>query len=495
MSSHTLTNQPSSILLKNGLLATFTKKDGVTTTPSAYRVDVLIQGDKITAIDESRRLSPPDDSLIIDCTDKWIAPGFVDTHRHVWMSIVDGHEDWTLTEYVAKLTFTAALHVTAEDVYSGELAGCLQALHGGTTTVVDHFHCANSAEHIEKAIQATAESGLRSMLCVSRQSLPSSFEPLRFDNDVQISEMQIQTLKTLAAKDNGRLTPDGRVTLGLAYDMQGLNPPEDKRIISLARELNITPITAHYVGGPHAKAYSKKAKMWKDAGLLAGDVIFSHGSDLGRKGCDEVEWELLRESGASIAATPEDELGMGHGDPVIYEAVRRGVKVGLGIDCASITSTEMFPAMRFALQHERGRVHKMTADEDKAPKYNEFTAASAFRLATLGGAEAAHVESKIGSIEVGKLADIVLYDANSVNLANVIDPFKGIVFHATAADVEWVIVNGEVVKKEGKLVRKEWSEVAKELKRCAGNVRERYKELDLDARYDSVIKQFGLETV
>ncbi|TFK35342.1 Metallo-dependent hydrolase [Crucibulum laeve] len=491
MSKSSSPNQPSSILLRNGLLATFTKKDGVTTTPSAHRADVLIQGDKITATDKPRSLDPPDEALVIDCTDKWIAPGFVDTHRHVWMSIVSGHEDWTLAEYVAKLSFIAALHVTAEDVYIGELAGCLQALHGGTTAVVDHFHCSNSANHIEKAIQATIESGLRSMLCVSCPSLPSSFEPPH----AQISEIQIETLKTLAAKDKGRLTPDGRVTLGLAYDMQGLNPTEDERIISLARELNITPITAHSVGGPHLKAYSKKARLWNEAGLLADDVIFSHCTDLGHKGCDESEWELLRKSGAGIAATPEDELGMGHGEPVTYEAIKRGVKVGLGIDCASITSTEMFPAMRFALQHERGRAHKVAADEDKALKYNAFTAASAFRLATLGGAEAAHIESKIGSIEIGKLADIVLYDANSINLANIIDPFKGIVFHATAADVEWVIVNGEVVKKDGKLVRKEWNEVAKELKRCAGNVRDRYKESDLEARYNALIKQFELQMV
>ncbi|TFK33565.1 Metallo-dependent hydrolase [Crucibulum laeve] len=485
----------SKILLKNGLLATFTKADATTASPNARRVDVLVAGDTIIAIEEPGKLQVPRDGLVIDCTDKWIAPGFVDTHRHVWMSVVDNHEDWTLTEYLAKHTFTTALFITAEDVYIGQLAGCLQALHGGTTSVVDHFHCANSVSHIEKAIRATTESGLRSMLCVSRQSLATSIDPLSFDNDADVSKMQLEMLQSLASKDHGRLTPDGRVTLGLAYDVQGLDPQEDKRVLSLARELNITPITAHYVGGPHGRAYSKKIKAWNDAGLLKGDVIFSHGNDLRHKGNDPSEWDMLKQTGASIAATPEDELGMGHGDPVTYEAVKRGVKVGLGIDCASANSTEMFPAMRFALQYERGRINAADASEDKAVKYNAYTAASAFRLGTLGGAEAAHVESKIGSIEVGKLADIVLYDANSFNLANCTDPFRGIVFHATAADVEWVIVNGEVVKKEGKLLKKDWSEVVKKLKQSAAGIKERMVDVDLERKYDSIIRQFRLVTV
>ncbi|KDQ51838.1 hypothetical protein JAAARDRAFT_62207 [Jaapia argillacea MUCL 33604] len=385
--------------------------------------------------------------------------------------------------------------VTAEDVYAGQLAGCLQALHSGTTAVVDHFHCANSVEHIEKAIEATAESGLRCMLCISRQSLPSSFEPFAFGNDAQVSKMQLDIIQSLAQEDQGRLTPDGRVTLGLAYDVQGYDPQEDQRILTLVRDLNVKPITLHYVGGPHGRAFSKKIRLWAEAGLLKEDVIFSHANDLLHEGCDPGEWDLLKASGASTASTPEDELGMGHGSPVAYEAVRRGVKVGLGIDCASIVSTEMFPAMRVALQCERGRLHKVRADDGKGVKYNSLSAASAFRLATLGGAETAHVETQIGSIEVGKLADIVLYNADSVNLSNCSncsDPFRGIVLHATAEDVQWVFVNGEIVKRDGKLLRKEWSGVAENLKTRAAVIKEKVANFDLEQRYASIDKQFGL---
>ncbi|KZT25547.1 Metallo-dependent hydrolase [Neolentinus lepideus HHB14362 ss-1] len=471
------------ILLRNGLLATYTGQDAPLSVPLARRVDVLIEGDRIVDVAEPNSLKLPQYYFVIDCSNKWVAPGFVDTHRHMWMTIVNDQEDWTLSEYLAKLSWTTAALVSAEDVYIGQLAGCLQALHSGTTTVVDHFHCANSVDHIEQALRATAESGLRSMFCISRQSLPTSIDPLLFEDDKEVSEMQVDTIRRLATEDKGRLTADGRVTLGMAYDVQGYDPAEDSRILSTVRALGVKPITLHYVGGPHARSYSKKVRAWADAGLLKNDVIFSHGNDLMHKGCDPGEWTLLKQVGASIASTPEDELGMGHGNPVTYEAVRRGVKTGLGIDCASVTSTEMFPAMRFALQWERGRIHETLANEDKSARYNALSAASAFRLATLGGAEASGRSTQIGSVEVGKLADIVLYDAESVNLAHCRDPYKGIVFHATAADVEWVIVNGEIVKREGKLVKKEWPEVGRALQRAIQSLQERLDRCDLDDRY------------
>lgn len=140
------------------------------------------------------------------------------------------------------------------------------------------------------------------------------------------------------------------------------------------------------------------------------------------------------------------------------------------------------------------------ASSPKAIRQNELRCASVFRLATLGGAEAAH-RSDIGSIEPGKLADIVLYDANSVNLAGCLDPFKGIVMHATAQDVSWVIVNGRVVKQEGRLLpvsvgagqKWEWEDVAKQLRPAVKNVAEKLAKFDLAKRFDTVSKLLSVQ--
>lgn len=116
---------------------------------------------------------------------------------------------------------------------------------------------------------------------------------------------------------------------------------------------------------------------------------------------------------------------------------------------------------------------KIRNEATTAPPHNKFNSADAFRLATLGGAEALNLSRLIGTIEEGKKADIVIYDALSANLAGICDPFQGIVFHASNADIETVLVNGEVLKRNGRLTKVDWSSVAKDLHQAAEGIRAR----------------------
>jgi hypothetical protein len=113
-------------------------------------------------------------------------------------------------------------------------------------------------------------------------------------------------IEKLADKDNGKLTPDGRVTLGLAYDVQGYNPDEDSRIFAMARAKNVTPITAHYPGGPHAPRHDKVIKRWSDAGLLGSDIVMSHCTGIKHlhESDAELEWTLLKQNDVGVSATP-----------------------------------------------------------------------------------------------------------------------------------------------------------------------------------------------
>lgn len=155
--------------------------------------------------------------------------------------------------------------------------------------------------------------------------------------------------------------------------------------------------------------------------------------------------------------------------------------------------------MRFALQFWRGtyrryadvilhlsnvtvgRQHeKVLKEGTPPPQYNKFKSVDAFRLGTLGGAECLNMSHLIGTIEVGKKADIVVFDATSANLAGAIDPFQGIVFHASNADVETVFVDGEIVKRDGKLTKVEWGPVAKELQEKAEQLQKKWPAEKLD---------------
>ncbi|KAF9809835.1 hypothetical protein IEO21_07235 [Rhodonia placenta] len=424
-----------SYLLKGGIIATFTAGAD---KPQCYKSDILVEDSTIIQIAENINAGPGVE--VIDCEGKWISPGMIDTHRRHIQSAL-----------------------TADEIHIGQLAGCLDALHSGVTTLLDHFHAATTPEHANKCLEATIKSGARVVWCPARQSGPTQvFPTVEWANDAEAAKWQMEMLRELGTKDGGKLTADGRVTLGLAYDLVGAGPVSiHQAALEFAREIPVALITAHVVKGPRILTF-------RDAGLLGPDIVFSHCNCLfERTDPDDEMWEAMKEHGCAIASTPVDELGMAHGRPVAMEAVRRGVKCGLGADCLSING---------------GRTHE---DIDKQglvlPRNNKHHSADAFRLATLGGAEALNMQDIIGSIEVGKKADLVVFDTDSVNLAGINDPISGITFHATNADVELVMVNGEIVKRDHKLTKVEWGPVGRELKQKAAEVRERFPSERLEA--------------
>ncbi|KAH9928565.1 Metallo-dependent hydrolase [Epithele typhae] len=428
-------------LLKGGTIATCEKgKPGV----RVFKSDVLVAGTTITKIEEN--MAPEAGVEVIDCTDKWITPGFVDTHRHVFMAVMRGnHCDWLLTEYFIKSParhLTVALYrtvqgdLTPDEVRIGTLAGCLDALHNGVTTLLDHFHAANTRAHLDAALAATLESG-------------------------------------------ARLRADGRVTLGLAYDvLRGADVAPHVEFVRAARAAGARIVTAHALVDEHVTA-------WRDAGLIGTDV------PAGARGPRGAAWKVLKESGAGIGATPVDELGMGHGNPLALEALARGVKCGLGADAVSINGGDMFTQMRTQLQWSRGATHENIRQNKLALPYkNEWNSADVFRLATLGGAECLNMGDLIGTVEVGKRADLLVFDTNTPNLGGAADPVTGVVFHAGSEDVETVFVDGEMVKKNGKLVRS-WGPVAMELRKHADAIRERWSANKLEGEWKKWWDTFG----
>lgn len=220
--------------------------------------------------------------------------------------------------------------MTPEEVGIGVLAGLLEALHNGVTTILDHFHAAHTPEHADAALKAAIESGARVIWAPSRQSPPTRLLPFpEWANDAQAVEWQREKIKEWGALTGGKLRPDGRVTLGLAYEIftwEGEGTvARHQEFLAFARANNVQTITAHVVKSPVILG-------WREAGLLGPDIVLSHCNVLAdRPDLDDEMWKALKDSGAAIAATPGDELGMAHGNPVAFDAFKRGVKCGLGV--------------------------------------------------------------------------------------------------------------------------------------------------------------------
>lgn len=225
-------------------------------------------------------------------------------------------------------------YVTASEAHIGTLAGCLEAISNGITTVVDHAHVLNTPAHAPTMIDAHIQSGIRSRFCYGRATpIPQDFAFTK-EREEEFRTWQIKQLVELALEGEKKGLRMGmlsdRVSLGLGYDVFRGDIQAHKEVLALARKYKLSPITTHFVESPSG-GYLQAAKIFSDAGVLGSDVLFSHCT-----GIQEEEWDMMRSSGAAVASTPEDELGMGHGNPVAYEAVKRGVRVGLGCDCVSI---------------------------------------------------------------------------------------------------------------------------------------------------------------
>lgn len=129
------------ILLKGGTLLIHDEDNHVVPTVS----DLLVQGSTITRIAEI--IEPDSDTKAVNCKGKIISPGFIDTHRHLYQTPLKGkHANHTLLEYFPSGNFVAALYST-KDLFSGQLAGALESIDAGTTTVVDHSSCNLTPEH------------------------------------------------------------------------------------------------------------------------------------------------------------------------------------------------------------------------------------------------------------------------------------------------------------------------------------------------------------
>jgi cytosine/adenosine deaminase-related metal-dependent hydrolase len=196
---------------------------------------------------------------------------------------------------------------------------------------------------------------------------------------------------------------------------------------------------------------------------------------------------------AFVSCTPDTELQMALGQPVCF---REGMSpiCSLGIDCHSNNSSDIMTQMRLGLQAERGRRNQTLIENGRAPKKLDLTVQDVFRLGTIQGARALKMEDLIGSLEVGKLADIVIFDAQTPAMicATEHDPIAAIVHHSSIRDIEAVIVDGQFRKRDSKLMpvdiprqisdfeknQAEWKDIAAQLLKTRDVIHEKAQKID-----------------
>jgi cytosine/adenosine deaminase-related metal-dependent hydrolase len=156
-----------------------------------------------------------------------------------------------------------------------------------------------------------------------------------------------------------------------------------------------------------------------------------------------------------VSLAPQIEIQMGHGWAPAQKAESLGIPVGLSSDVATTSSADQFTQMHAVFGSERGRRHEISWNENLdglEPTPDLITARQVLRWATLDGAKVAGLGDRTGSITPGKKADIVIIDGHAVNTYPVIDPVAAVVCAADISNVDTVIIDGVIRKRDGKLL-------------------------------------------
>ncbi|WP_436931321.1 amidohydrolase family protein [Halosimplex halobium] len=400
--------------------------------------DVLVEDGEIVEIGRGLSASTAEE---IDASDHIVLPGFVDSHIHLAQTQVRGIAgDWSLMgEYFDHMLGNITGLYQPEDMYLGGLFGAFEKLYTGTTTALDWSY-PNSLEHAERAVDALQDAGLRAVYTYG----PPGDDAAKwwFESDVGLPEENIRDVY------DGTIRDDDRLSLGLGLRGPDFCVDETARAdLELARELDALA-TVHM--GAALWPSSVYGEDYQGFGclhdMLGPDVNVAHGNHFAQEDIDHAV-----EQGVSFSSTPEVEMQMGHGIPVTDKVLEAGGRPTWGVDVCSSISGDMGSQMRIGLQLQRMFDNQAVLEGDEEVGEVSISCRDTLEMATIEGAKALGLEDEVGTLTPGKRADIQLLRTNDFMTAPSHDPVQTVVFQADPSHVDTVLVDGEVVKRDGQL--------------------------------------------
>lgn len=438
-----------SVLFKNATVVTMIAKRDV------IKGDLLVEGDRITAL--GNNVEYPADKLY-DLQGDLLVPGLIQTHVHLCQTLFRGQADeLELLDWLRWKIWPLEGGHDPESLYDSALLGIGEMFLGGTTGIVDM----ETVHHTENAFQAILDSGIRALSGKVMMDDPGEGVPPSLQETTEASLQESADLyEKYHGKGNGRL--EVAFTPRFVISCTGTLLKEVSR---LAREKKAFVHTHASENRGEIQVVEKTRGMrnvvyLEKAGLTGPRLILAHCIWL-----DEEEKEILVRSRTRIAHCPSSNLKLASGVAAIPELMERGAEVSLGADGAPCNNNlDAFVEMRHA-----ALIHK--------PRYGPVTmpAREVFALATIGGARAIGHEHDLGSLEVGKKADLAVVSRRGLhNWPNEgVDVYSQLVYQARSSDVYLTMVDGRIVMQDRQLLTIDVPRLRKSSVRSLKHVMER----------------------
>ena len=417
--------------------------------------DVLVEGEKILAVGPN--IHAPG-AAVINARGRIVMPGFIDTHHHLFETAIrsyltngilidDGTPDGDIN-YFQYILLTFAPVYRPEDVYISELFGSLSSLDAGVTTVHDISQIHHSPAHSDAAIKGLMDSDRRAVFGyfesagnVRRLTIPGRRAPH--------PEAVLLLERPARHHDHGRRDLPAGVRAGLGDRARAR--PHDR--------------------GAHRCAASACGRTFDN--LAATNQFRSDNLFIHMTGMSDMAWQKVKDAGAHVSLAVPIEMNMRHGMPPILKTLSLGIQPSLSTDVEVTLTADMFTQMRSTMDLQRALVNQMVLDSQPTvvnpyPSPPPGTPSllrtqDVLRFATVQGAKDLRLDHKIGTLTPGKEADIILLDAEAINVAPLNVVPGAVVSLMERSNVETVIVGGKVRKWKGRLLDVNLNKLRREL--------------------------------
>jgi 5-methylthioadenosine/S-adenosylhomocysteine deaminase len=418
----------------------------------SFRGYVRVKDSMVAEVNEGEPPPIGNDEENIDASGCVLMPGLVNAHTHLYQVLLRAvWDDLPLLPWLKRI-YGVAQVLRPEHCYAGTLLGCIEAIQSGVTTLCEHNFLNPHPECAFETVRAIRDSGLRAVFARTIMNTGDMVpECVKEKSDQAFCHVE-QIIEAHKKSDllsfmTGPNTPPLNTTPGLLRDIRRF---ADAKSIGISAHVAESKSVVEFTQEKHGK--SGVVEFLDDFGIPASTSIFAHCVHI-----SECEIQLLKERGASVSHNPVSNMMLGDGVAPVVAMLREGVNVALGTDgAASNHSQDLFETMKTASLLQK--VHSQDA--------GVIDPYAVLRMATTGGAQALGVATRVGTIEVGKRADLILIHLDAIHNQPVNDLFSQLVHCAKASDVQTVVVNGRVLMRDRQLQTTEERKVLEEARKA-----------------------------
>ncbi|AAW85759.1 predicted chlorohydrolase/aminohydrolase [Aliivibrio fischeri ES114] len=418
---------------------------------------VVVKNDKIIAVGDEKLLEQYYAPKNIDANDGIVMPGMINAHNHLPMIAFRGLGEEGISNRLFAYFFPLeAQKLSRELIYNATKLGAIDLAQSGVTTYADMYY------HMDEMAKATKEVGLRAVLgeTVIKFPVVDAKQPY---GGIQYAKPFIEEYQN-----------DPLITPAYApHAVYTVSKEKLQEINQLSEDYDV-PVLIHVAEFPNEEARIKDptkatspVEYLEEIGVLDERMVIAHGIHLSQH-----DQALLKQADAGVVYNPMANVKGATGIAPAWDMFRADMRVGLGTDGPmSSNQVDLWRTLSYAANMQRLK------HSDRTIMIPE----QVIEMATIGGAKALHMEDEIGSLEVGKKADIIIVETQSANMMPSYDPYATLVYQANPSNVDTTIVNGKVVMEQRQMKTIQLDDIRQSVEAFESDIADFAKELSKKA--------------